>query len=70
MTAIVGFLSEIWSFTEDPVLMRAQISALKRQLPLCYLLLGSNVLTLAFTHYRVAPDLLSCLAPGWRCAVA
>ena len=43
MTAIVGFLSEIWSFTEDPVLMRAQISALKRQLPLCYLLLGSNV---------------------------
>lgn len=64
MTSIFGFFSEIWSFTEDPVLMRAQISALKRQLPLCYLLLGSNVLTLAFTHYHVAPDLLSCCAPG------
>ena len=64
MHSIIGFFSEIWSFSEDPVLMRAQMSALKRQLPLCYLLLGSNVLTLAFTHYHTAPDLLCFCAPG------
>ena len=64
MHSISAFLSAIWSFSEDPVLMRAQMSALKRQLPLCYLLLGSNVLTLAFTHYHIAPDFLSFCAPG------
>ena len=64
MHAIIGFFSAIWSFSEDPVLMRAQMSALKRQLPLCYLLLGSNVLALAFTHYHVAPNLLIFCAPG------
>ena len=63
MHSIFGFFSAIWSFSKDPVLMRAQISALKRQLPLCYLLLGSNVLALAFTHYHVAPNLSFC-APG------
>lgn len=64
MHSVLGFFSEIWSFSEDPVLMRAQLSALKRQLPLCFLLLGSNVLTLAFTHYHIAPAVLSFCAPG------
>ncbi len=64
MQAIRNYFSSIWGFLDDPVLMRAQFAALKRQLPLCYLLLGSNVLALAYTHYRIAPGLMTFCAPG------
>ncbi len=64
MQAIRNYFSTIWGFLDDPVLMRAQFMALKRQLPLCYLLLGSNVLALAYTHYLVAPNFMTFCAPG------
>ncbi len=48
----------------DPVLMRSQLAALKRQVPLLFLLLGCNVLALAFTHYGVAPESLTLYAPA------
>ncbi len=44
--------------------MRAQFSALQKHVPLLFLLLGSNVLALAFTHYQVAPDILTLSAPS------
>ena len=48
----------------DPVLMRAQFGALQKHVPLLFLLLGTNVLALAFTHYSVSPDVLTLSAPG------
>ena len=48
----------------DPVLMRAQIGALQKHIPVLFLLLGTNVLALAFTHYGVAPDALTLYLPG------
>ncbi len=48
----------------DPVLKRAQFKALQKHVPLLFLLLGTNVLALAFTHYGVSPDVLTLYAPG------
>ena len=47
----------------DPVLMRAQLGAMQKTVPLLFLLLGANVLALAFTHHGIAPRLLTLQAP-------
>ena len=56
--------SKVAGTAPDPVLMRAQLGAMQKQLPLLYMLLGTNVLALAFTHYGVSPDSLTLYAPG------
>ena len=48
----------------DPVLMRAQIAALQQHIPLLFVLLGTNVLALCFTHYGISPDGLTLYMPG------
>ena len=58
------FRSIIGASAPDPVLMRAQFTALQKHVPLLFLLLGTNVLALAFTHYQVAPNVLTLSAPG------
>ncbi len=47
----------------DPVLERAQLGAIQKQLPLLYVLLGSNALALAFTHYGISPGILAVGIP-------
>ena len=56
--------SIVAGWASDPVLMRAQIGVLQKHIPVLFLLLGSNVLALAFTHYGVAPDALTLYLPG------
>jgi diguanylate cyclase (GGDEF)-like protein len=42
--------------TDKPELVRAQVSALSRQIPVLYMLLLANAVALAYTHYGTAPD--------------
>ncbi|MDG4720241.1 MULTISPECIES: putative bifunctional diguanylate cyclase/phosphodiesterase [Thalassospira] len=48
--------------TEKPELIRAQVKALSRQIPVLYMLLLANAVALAYTHYGVAPDWLTIYA--------
>ena len=42
--------------TDRPELLRAQVHALSRQIPVLYMLLLANAAALAYTHYGTAPD--------------
>tara|TARA_R110000796_G_scaffold117736_2_gene230931 strand:- start:23131 stop:25110 length:1980 start_codon:yes stop_codon:yes gene_type:complete len=48
--------------TDKPELMRAQVKALSRQIPVLYGLLLANAVALAYTHYGTAPDWLTIYA--------
>ncbi len=48
--------------TEKPELIRAQVRALSRQIPVLYMLLLANAVAVAYTHYGVAPDWLTIYA--------
>lgn len=48
--------------TDKPELMRAQVNALSRQIPVLYMLLLANAVALAYTHYGVAPDWMTIYA--------
>ncbi|MHC8492677.1 putative bifunctional diguanylate cyclase/phosphodiesterase [Thalassospira sp. SM2505] len=48
--------------TEKPELIRAQVQALSRQIPVLYMLLLANAVALAYTHYGDAPDWLTVYA--------
>ncbi|RYB06353.1 EAL domain-containing protein [Lichenibacterium ramalinae] len=62
--SLSGLRSVVAAWTPDSVLMRAQLGALQKQVPVLFLLLGTNVLALAFTHYGVSPDALTLYVPG------
>ena len=49
--------------TQDPDLMRAQIQAFSRQIPLLYLILVVNSIALAWTHFGVAPTTRTLIFP-------
>ena len=48
--------------TDKPKLVRAQVSALSRQIPVLYMLLLANAVALAYTHYGSAPDWMTIYA--------
>ncbi|WP_033069370.1 putative bifunctional diguanylate cyclase/phosphodiesterase [Thalassospira australica] len=48
--------------TDKPELVRAQVNALSRQIPVLYMLLLANAVALAYTHYGVAPDWMTVYA--------
>src|SRR5450756_1952926 len=50
--------------TDNPGLMRSQLKALSRQVPLLYLIVLTNTLALAYTHYDVAPAALTLSFPA------
>ena len=50
-------------WNSDPVLVRAQLCAVQKHIPLLFLLLGTNVLALSFTHYGISPRFLTLSAP-------
>jgi diguanylate cyclase (GGDEF)-like protein len=50
--------------TDNPGLMRSQLKALSRQIPLLYLIVLVNTVALAYTHYGVAPKSLTLSFPA------
>ncbi|MBU7439801.1 putative bifunctional diguanylate cyclase/phosphodiesterase [Paraburkholderia fungorum] len=53
----------------DPELVRAQLQAFSRQVPLLYFILLVNTLAVAVTHLASAPAWLSIYCPGALCAL-
>ncbi|MGO9741980.1 MAG: putative bifunctional diguanylate cyclase/phosphodiesterase [Roseiarcus sp.] len=51
--------------TENPELMRSQLKALTRQIPLLYFILVVNTNALAWTHFGVAPLGLTIIFPAF-----
>ncbi|MFH1805269.1 MAG: EAL domain-containing protein [Pseudomonadota bacterium] len=49
---------------DQPDLIRAQVSALSRQIPLMYFLLTANALALSYTHYGAASDTMTIVIPA------
>ena len=49
--------------TENPDLLRSQIKAFSRQIPLLYFVVAVNADALAWTHYGVAPLALTTIVP-------
>jgi diguanylate cyclase (GGDEF)-like protein len=45
-------------------LLRSQMAAYKKQIPLMYLIVDANVLALSFTHFRSAPHWLTLIIPA------
>ena len=46
-------------------LLRSQVAAYKKQIPLMYLIVDANVLALSFTHFLTAPYWLTLLIPAF-----
>ena len=58
-TSIAGLRALFRVRTDNPELVQAQIKALSRQLPLLFFIGFVNTLAVAWTHYGVAPDLIT-----------
>ena len=57
-------LRALFSFnTDDADLLKAQLTAMTRQLPLLYIGLSINIAALAFSFYGKAPDFLTVWCP-------
>ncbi|MBP1850883.1 putative bifunctional diguanylate cyclase/phosphodiesterase [Rhizobium halophytocola] len=63
---LVSFLSVP---NDSPVLTVAQFEALSRQVPLLYIILAVNMLTVAWTHRQVAPDWMVVYIPAAFCGI-
>ncbi len=50
--------------TDNPDLLRAQVAAFSRQMPLLYFILMVNASALSYTHYAVAPLYMTVLIPA------
>ena len=57
------FVDSLRVHTDDPALMRAQLSELTRQIPLFYLVICVNIGALAFNFYGSAPSYLTVWFP-------
>ncbi len=64
MSLISQKIRELLSLPDDAHLMRSQMTALTRQLPLLYVILATNSIALAFTHYSIAPNYLTLYIPA------
>ena len=53
----------------DPDLVRSQLQAVGRQIPLLYFILFVNTLAVTVTHVHSAPAWLSIYAPGALCTL-
>jgi diguanylate cyclase (GGDEF)-like protein len=54
---------------DNPELIKAQLAAFSRQVPIMYALVVFNTVAVAFTHHGKAPDLLTLYLPGCLDAV-
>jgi diguanylate cyclase (GGDEF)-like protein len=57
-------LGRLLAVSDDPELVQAQARALTRQVPLLYCMLLTNTLLLAWTHYGIAPTMLTVHVPA------
>jgi predicted signal transduction protein with EAL and GGDEF domain len=64
MKSIRAFLALFVVPSDNPDLMLSQLRASSRQVPLLYFILVVNTVALAFTHYGVAPNLLTIGFPS------
>ncbi|HJZ21910.1 MAG TPA: EAL domain-containing protein, partial [Bradyrhizobium sp.] len=74
-TSIAAFLALFRVQTDRPSLIQAQVKALSRQVPLLFFICTVNALAVAYTHYGVAPAVLTiggpilitigCCTRGW-----
>ena len=65
LTEQVKSFVELFRLRRDrPELLRAQVSGLTGQIPMMYLLLVTNSLALAYTHYDQAPFFLTVVLPA------
>ena len=55
--------------TGNPELAKAQFAAFSKQMPLLYLILGSNSLAVAWTFHGLAPDWLDIYVPAGLCLI-
>lgn len=58
------FQTAVLAPRDNPELIKAQLAAFSRQVPIMYALVVLNTLAVAFTHYGKAPDLLTLYLPG------
>ena len=56
-------IDELALRTEEPFVMRSQMGALTKQLPLLYASLCANAIALAYTHFGLAPHFLTLVVP-------
>lgn len=58
------FRSAFTPATSDVDLLRSQVHAFRRQIPMMYFIVCVNTIALAWTHYGVAPPVLTLAAPA------
>jgi predicted signal transduction protein with EAL and GGDEF domain len=73
--SIAAFLAQFRVQTYGPGLIQAQVKALSRQVPLLFFICTVNTLAVAYTHYGIAPAVLTigcpilitiaCCTRGW-----
>src|SRR6202453_1075843 len=56
---IAAFLSLLRVPTDEPELLQAQLRALSKLLPLLFFIMIVNTLAVGYTHYGVAPDIMT-----------
>ena len=64
MIRIARLKEALWVAEGDPELMRSQLQAFGRQIPLLYFILIVNTTAVAVTHVGSAPAWLSMYIPG------
>ena len=58
------FQTAVLAPRDNPELIKAQLAAFSRQVPIMYALVVFNTVAVAFTHYGKAPDFLTLYLPG------
>jgi len=68
---LLSWLKSLFVIRRDnPELLRVQVHALSRHIPLMYFVLITNTVALAITHAPYAPPLLTMLVPGVLVAIS
>lgn len=62
--SLSNFVSLFRLNVDQPVLLRAQVRSLSRQIPLMYLLLIVNALPLSYTYFNYAPVWMTLICPA------
>jgi diguanylate cyclase (GGDEF)-like protein len=57
-------LQDVVSSPDESHLLRSQVAAYKKQIPLMYMIVDANVIALSFTHFSTAPHWLTIFVPA------
>ncbi len=64
LLSVAKRLQDMVSSSGDSDLLRSQVAAYKKQIPLMYMIVDANVLALSFTHFLTAPYWLTVIIPA------